>query len=374
MRAALAAIVLLVLLAAGLPVHAAAPEPPLQGLFTIAGKSVPLPAGDWQVVARNLTSATGSPAKVAVRGAVLVQRAGDRVVAAISIHTNDTPLPRNLPVPADCKRDDVHLAFMVYETGTDASCLWINHILANAPTTTAVDPLWTEAARAMAGALPALWLEAGFWIGDRQNVLDIRYHFVPPGGDDETPATTWTDSTWSPSNVGETGPRSVAIGDLAAWSGGMAPLIDLGLHNRLALYQPVPLPWSGPAADTPPGKALRLRQLDALFAGGGVSAAAYAAQHAILEQEAPPAEISRPDIFVRAGYKTLSYRVLGTLDSFAVNWFMLGTLYSSLALTIVNSAAHGVAYYAHELAWSTAGFRAEKASWSVLPVGLDRQR
>jgi uncharacterized membrane protein len=353
-----------------MPARAADPEPPIQGVFAIAGKTVPLPAGDWQVVARHLTPAAASSAKVAVRSAVLVQRLDDRVAAAITVHTNDTPLPRYLPVPADCKRGDIHLAVVVYETETDASCLWLNHIVEGAPPA-AIDPLWTEAAPALPRPLPALWLEAGFWIGDRQDALDIRYHFVPPG-DGATPATTWQDSAWSPQNVGETGPRSVAIGDLTAWMGGVAPLIDLGLHNRLALYQPVTLPWTAPVPAMPPGKALRLRQLDALYAAGGIGAAAYAAQHAILEQEAPPAEITRPNIFVRAGYKALTYRVLGTLDSFAVSWFMLGTLYSSLGNTIVNSAAHGVAYYAHELAWSTAGFRPDKASWSLLPIGIDR--
>jgi len=350
--------------------RAADPEPPIQGIFAIAGKTVPLPAGDWQIVARRLTPAVESSAKVALRGAVLVQRSGDRVVAAITVHTNDTPLPRNLPVPAECKRGDVHLAFMVYETATDASCLWINHIV-ESTSPAAIDPLWSDAARALPGALPALWLEAGFWIGDRQDAFDVRYHFVPPG-DEATAATTWRDGAWSPQNVGETGTRSGTIGDLAAWMGGMAPLVDLGLHNRLALYQPVAMPWTGPAPAMPPGKALRLRRLDALYAAGGIGAAAYATQHAILEQEAPPAEITRPNIFVRAGYKSLTYRVLGTLDGFAVSWFMLGTLYSSLGMTIVNSAAHAVAYYGHELAWSTAEFRAEKARWTVLPIGIDR--
>jgi uncharacterized membrane protein len=363
-------IAFLATIALAVPARAADPEPPIRGTFAIAGKAVPLPAGDWQIVARRATPATETSAKIALRSAVLVQRSGDRVVAAITVHANDSPLRRNLPPPADCKRGDVHLAIVVYETATDASCLWINHIIESAPPT-AIDPLWADAIQSLTGTLPALWLEAGFWIGDRQDVLDIRYHFVPPGNDDAA-TTGWRDSAWSPDNVGETGPRSVIIGDLAAWMGGMAPLIDLGLHDRLALYQPVSMPWTGPAADTSPGKALRLRQLDALYAAGGIGAAAYATQHGILLGEAPPAEFTRPNIFVRAGYKTLTYRVLGALDSLAVNWFMLGTLYSTLGMTVVNTIAHGFAYYGHELAWSLAGVRADKASSAVLSIGIDR--
>jgi uncharacterized membrane protein len=371
MRALRVAITALMALAAALPARAVDWEPPIQDTFAIAGKAVPLPAGDWQVVARRTTPAAESSLNVALRSAMLVQRAGDRIVAAIAVHTNDAPLRRSLPAPAECKRDDVHLAVMVYETSTDASCLWINHIIEGAPSGT-IDPLWADVTKTLASSLPALWLEAGFWIGDRQDVLDIRYHFIPPG-DQGTPATGWSDSAWSPENVGETGPRSVVIGDLAAWIGGMAPLIDLGLHDRLARYQPVAMPWAGPAADTAPGKALRLRQLDTLFTAGGISPAAYATQHDILAHEATPPEFTRPNIFVRAGYKTLTYRVLGALDTFAVSWFVLGTFYSSVGMTIVNTIAHGFVYYGHEVAWSMAGVRAEKAaSWTVLPIGIDR--
>jgi uncharacterized membrane protein len=51
---------------------------------------------------------------------------------------------------------------------------------------------------------------------------------------------------------------------------------------------------------------------------------------------------------------------------------MLGTLYSSLGMTIINSAAHAVVYYGHELAWSMAGAGADKASWVLPPIGIDR--
>src|SRR4051812_33733746 len=103
-------------LALAAPAWAADREPPIQGIFAIAGKAVPLPAGDWQVVARRATPATETSANIPLRSAVLVQRSGDRVIAAITVHANDSPLRRNPPPPADCKRGDVHLAIMLYET------------------------------------------------------------------------------------------------------------------------------------------------------------------------------------------------------------------------------------------------------------------
>jgi hypothetical protein len=70
------------------------------------------------------------------------------VEPAIVVHTNDSPLRRSLQAPAECKRDDIHLAVMVYETSTDASCLWINHVIEGAPQA-AVDPLWSDVIKAL---------------------------------------------------------------------------------------------------------------------------------------------------------------------------------------------------------------------------------
>jgi uncharacterized membrane protein len=371
-RARLHLIALLAALASSTAAVAADLRAAVTGTFAIAGKAVPLPAGEWHIVAERGTLASESSANVALRSAALVRLSGDRIVAAITVHTNETPLTRSLPLPADCKRDDVHLALTVYETSSDGACVWINHLVGSAPAS-AIDQTWRDGAAALEAEQPPLWLEAGFWIGDRQDVLDIRYHFIPPGVD-ETRPTGWSDSAWSPVNIGEDGPRHVAIEDLAVWVGGMAPLIDLGLHNRLELYRPVAMPWTASVADERPAKALRLRQLDALFATGAIDAAVYAAQHGAIEQEPAAAALTRPNIFVRAGYKTLTYKVLGTLDAFLVAWLVIGNPYTSLTMITFSSVAYSAVYYLHDVAWSVFDARGEKAAnWTVLPIGIDRQ-
>jgi hypothetical protein len=178
--------VLLIALPVGAPAFGADLEPPVRGTFAIAGKAVPLPAGDWRVVARHRTPAGETPAKVALLSAALVRLSGDRVVAAITIHTNETPLAHGLPIPDGCARDDILLTATVYKTRSDGACAWINHVVEGTPPA-GIDPLWRDAIAALGPGLPALWLEAGFWIGDRQDVLDIRYHFVPPGDDGSRP-------------------------------------------------------------------------------------------------------------------------------------------------------------------------------------------
>jgi uncharacterized membrane protein len=364
----------LIALLAALPLGAPAVGgdfgPPVRGSFAIAGKTIPLPAGDWRVVARRHTPAGETPTGVALRSAALVQLSGDRVVAAVTIHTNETPLARSLPIPDDCQRNDILLTATVYKTRTDGACVWINHLVEGEPPA-GIDPLWRDAMATLGPGLPALWLEAGFWVGDRQDVLDIRYHFVPPGDDGSRP-TGWSDSPWSSANTGEGGARNVAVDDLALWMRRMVPLVELGLHNRLAPYQPAAMPWTRPAADMPPDKAMRLRQLDALFAAGSIDAATHAAQRSALE-EAPVAELTDPNIFLRAVYKTVTFKTAGTLEGFLVAWAMLGGPATSAAITGIGIVAYSAVYYAHDVAWAMFdASTGQTASWSVLPIAVDR--
>jgi uncharacterized membrane protein len=364
-------IALLAALPLGAPAVGGDLGPPVRGSFAIAGKTIPLPAGDWRLVARRHTPAGETPTGVALRSAALVQLSGDRVVAAVTIHTNETPLAHGLPIPDDRTRNDILLTATVYKTRSDGACAWINHVVEGTPPA-GIDPLWRDAMAALGPGLPALWLEAGFWIGDRQDVLDIRYHFVPPGDDGSRP-TRWSDSPWSPANIGEGNARSVAIEDLALWIRRMVPLVELGLHDRLARYQPAAMPWTRQAVDMPPDKAMRLRQLDALFAAGGIDAATHEAQRSTLE-EAPVAELTDPNIFLRAVYKTMTFKLVGMLDGFFIAWAMLGGPATSAAITAIGTVAYSAVYYMHDVAWSMFDASTEKtASWTVLPIGIDRQ-
>src|SRR6202035_2978752 len=72
---------MLALMTLGAPVQAAEPaEPPITGVFEIGGKTVPLPEGEWRLVAEEATSAENSAALVAVQSTVLARfdAGGDR--------------------------------------------------------------------------------------------------------------------------------------------------------------------------------------------------------------------------------------------------------------------------------------------------------
>jgi hypothetical protein len=202
-----------------------------------------------------------------VLSAVLVRLEAGEVSAVVVVHTNTEPLANSLPTAPECRRGDIYLVQMLYETKTDGACIWANHMRGGAPSEGA-DPVWRKAAALLARPLPTIWLAAGFWIGDRRDVLEVRYHFAAPLGDAAArPEASWSDSAWAPSRIVPRSAHDVAVRDLLVWIGAMAPLDQFGFYRRLAGYRPVAMPWSKVAAAGPPLKELRLRQLQELRGG-----------------------------------------------------------------------------------------------------------
>src|ERR1700730_12065235 len=156
--------------------QASVPPAPVSGVFEIAGKTVPLPEGEWSLIAEHTTPAAESAALVAVQSGVLVRLDAGEVRAVIVVHTNAEPLARSLPAPPECRRGDIYLAQLLYETKTEGACLWANYMLGGSPVGGA-DPVWRGAAALLARPLPSTWLVAGFWIGDRQDGFEVRCPF-----------------------------------------------------------------------------------------------------------------------------------------------------------------------------------------------------
>jgi uncharacterized membrane protein len=355
----------------GPPVLAADPPASISGVFEIGGKTVPLLEGEWSLIAERTTPAAESAALVAVQSAVLVRREAGQVTAAVVVHTNAEPLARSLPAPPECRRDDIYLAQMLYETKTDGACLWANYMLGGAPAEGA-DPVWRKAAALLARPLPSTWLVAGFWIGDRQDVLDVRFHFAAPLADAARPDATWRDSAWSPSRIAPRSPHDVAVRDLLAWLGAMAPLDRFGFYRRLSGYRPIAMPWNHAAAAAPPLKELRLRQLHALRAAGIIDAKAYAAQRDALERDSEPAEPTEGNILTRAFWKSVTRGVAGSLDTFVIGYLYFGSPAVAASYTLGTGIAFKALYYFYEVAWQKVALGSDKrAVWKVLPIGAD---
>jgi uncharacterized membrane protein len=362
---------MLAILALAAPVHADAPPTSISGVFEIGGKMVPLPAGEWRLVAELATPATESAALVAVQGAVLVRRDAGEVTAVVVVHANTEPLARSLPAPPECRRGDIYLAQMLYETKTDGACLWANYMLGGSPAEGA-DPVWRKAAALLGGPLPSTWLVAGFWIGDRQDVLEVRYHFAAPLADAARAGTSWSDSTWAPSRIAPRSAHDVAVRDLLAWLGAMAPLDQFGFYRRLAGYRPIAMPWSAAAVAGPPLRELRLHQLQALRAAGTIDAAVYAAQRDALKGDTEPPEPTEGDILSRALWKTVTYQTAGTVDSFVIGYVYFGSPALAASYALASGISFKILYYLYEVAWQKVALGSEKrAVWKALPIGPD---
>jgi uncharacterized membrane protein len=349
-----------------------AAEPALvTGVFEIGGKMVPLPEGEWRLAAEEAMPAENSASAMALRSAVLVRLDAGEVTAVVVVHTNAEPLAKSVPIPGQCRRDDIYLAQTLYETKTDGACMWANYMLGGAPAADA-DPIWRKAAASLAAPLPPTWLAAGFWIGDRQDVLDVRYHFAAPIADRAPPAASWRDSTWAASRIVPRSPRDVAVKGLLAWIGAMAPLDQFGFYRRLSGYQPIPMPWSAAAMAGPPLKRLRQNQLQVLRAAGTIDAAVYAAQRDVLERDAEPPEPSEGDILTRAFWKSLTRGVAGSVDTFVVAYLFFGSPMVAVTYSIAQGIAHKSLYYLYEVAWQKVALQGDKrAAWKVLPIGAD---
>jgi uncharacterized membrane protein len=356
-------------LASGASAQASDPPAPVSGVFEIAGKTVPLPEGEWSLIVEHTTPAAESAALVAVQSGVLVRLDAGEVRAVIVVHTNAEPLARSLPAPPECRRGDIYLAQVIYETKTDGACLWANYMLGGSPVGGA-DPVWRGAAALLARPLPSTWLVAGFWIGDRQDVLEVRYHFAAPLGA-ARPGATWSDSAWAPSRIVPHSPQDLAVGGLLAWIGAMAPLDQFGFYRRLSGYRPIAMPWSKAVAGSPL-KQLRLDQLQALRTAGTIDAAVYAAQRDVLERDAEPPEPTEGNILTRAFWKSVTRGVIGSLDTFVIGYLYFGSPAVAASYTLGAGISFKALYYLYEVAWQKLALQSDKrALWKVLPIGPD---
>jgi uncharacterized membrane protein len=275
---------------------------------------------------------------------------------------------------AECDRDDIYLAVHRYDTRVDGLCIFVKHVLA-VPTASDMSD-WAAARRWLAArqiALSGTWLMAGFRVRDRAQMLDIRYYFPPPDDAGDPLPTNWASSAWGPRRVAKDAARRGRIDALVAWTSAMTEPIERGFRNQLGPgFEPVS-PWTGPRGDAAPA-GLRFDELAALRARGEIGNVQYIEQLAMLERRAAqplPVEFSQRR---RIGVKTVTYSVLASVDSAVVAYFVLGSAILSLGYTVGMNIASPMAYYFHELAWSSAGIGKPpvQGARELAEIGIDR--
>ena len=69
-----------------------------------------------------------------------------------------------------------------------------------------------------------------------------------------------------------------------------------------------------------------------------------------------PSSLPGGETHIRSVLKAVSWRTLGTLDTFAISWFMTGHVQIAGSIAMIEVGTKIAWYYLHERIWSAIGW------------------
>ena len=355
---------LLVLVLLGAEAQAAEADQPVRHHLTLYGKQMPLPSGDWLVAGTAPTNKdiANQPLPAPVVTLVLFRVDGGAVTAFITVHTNILPARRGWGAAGACHRSDLYVAALDTNADDGVSCSFAAPVSVLAPVAPEElpsglpsSPAW-QSARALAAErgwqLPETWLMAGARVGDREDFVDIRYHFDPrrwgwsaPAFDGAPDGNT---NPWAPAVVKRDPPRAHLVEALIRWQLAMVSAVELGLKNRLE--DDFALSWPRTAAGgTGRGIDERKEALDALLAEGRLSPAQYQEQLRLAaESETDAAD---DDALWMIGAKTVGWRIVVASSVAVFSYAFTSSAAIAGGIAVTNAVVNGALYFGHELFW-----------------------
>jgi uncharacterized membrane protein len=318
------------------------PVPTFSGRIEIAGRHIPLPAGEWLLAGSAHDSAGPAETRAygAIETAVLFRLAGNAVEDFIAIRANALPVTGSWGPAPECDRGDILFTSVFYRSAHENFCGFVNHVVNGSDE--AASRAWIAALDLAAQnrwQLPATWLMAGFRIVDRHDMLDLRYHLNPELAGFARDSGGWPASAWSARRIAGDEKRIAAAERLSRWVMDTAPAIE-----RLG---------SGSNKDN---IAVVLPTLAGARSQGKVEPTA-----------APESTIKQ------AVWKLATYRVASSVTTFLVSLpFTGGIILDSGVYTLISAVTHSAAYFLHELAWGKFGAAEPPPILDLAPVGIAR--
>ena len=339
-------LLLIALALPAIPVQAAdadpAPDAVLRHLLTLQGKQIPLPAGEWLVAGSALATKdlAGGTLPAPVASLVLFRVDAASVTAFVTVHVNSLPAHRGWGTAEVCGRPAPSVVAREPGANGEVSCSFVAAVDAPAaPRQALSSPAWRRA-QALAAErgwrLPERWLMAGAREGDREDVVDVRYHFDPQAWGGPVPAA-----------------ESVPAGFVAAlirWRPAMAAAAEAGLKNRLEADFTLPWPDAAPgglAAES----GSRADALGALLAEGWLSPAQYQEQLALPAEPGGDPSDDTPAVMGMLAVKTVGWRAVVALSVALLSYAFTSSAAIAGGITIATAVVNGGLYFGHELLW-----------------------
>lgn len=346
--------------AAGTPALAQTVGSSVSGRIDIAGKQVPLPPGEFRVIAVENLSAQQIRGETTtdrmdlgpIRAVALAQVADGKVTAVVEIATNLLPYYDGWGTAADCNRTDLYAAISRYKSGFDVSCLYLKPVAVGGdvglPGGSAAQRFATE----QKASVGDFWLTAGLRNADRQDILDVRYSFDPAvlGA----PARAAAAAAWAPAEIERNAAGLAAVKDLAAWAGRIAEPLDIGLRGRL---ESTSFPAIAGAASVDAAEVERAARTDALAAlrdAGAITAQDYDRQMEALGGAATAAAAAGAAGWTYAqvaGWKAFTYRVIVTTINVGIDYAFVGRPFAAGVLVILQVVVNTTKFFFHEMMW-----------------------
>lgn len=349
-----------VALGASVPAWAQTVGAAVSGRIDVAGKQVPLPPGEFTVIAiETLTASLGKAGETTermdlgpIRSVTLAQIADGRVATVIQAAANLLPYHDGWGTTADCTRTDLYAAVSRYKSGFDVSCLYVKPVPVGAAVALPGGDALRQFAAAQKASVGDFWLTAGLRNANRQDVLDVRYSVDPAilGA----PAKAAGAAAWAPAEIERNPAGLAAVKDLAAWAARMAEPLDDGLRGRMT-GDAFPAFAGAAAVDVAEmERAARVDALTALRNSGSITAAEYERQIASVTTAASAAAAAAAGGWTYAqvaGWKAFTYRVVVTTINAGIDYVFIGRPFAAGVLVVLQVVVNTTKFFFHEMMW-----------------------